>query len=150
MSRASITLETIDQINKLYKQGYRMSDVAVLTHTSLSTVARYVENPRLSSVKAIKSIKKKDAGSKYKKAETLENEGFKAENKIYSVGQKLGIIEHSRAGNDENKKIVTKGTIIYTNDRYFTIKKTKDGQDLYPTSYKYIDILVGDIKVREV
>lgn len=142
--RTKITLEIIDKINKIYNDGYSMEDVAVKAHVSLKTVSRYVTNPRP------KYIRSKASKNKYFPRERRVIRTCNERTHLFSKGQKLEIIESERAGSASNREIRTKGKVIFTNSHYFTLEKSKNGQDLYPISFMYKDILTNQIEAREV
>lgn len=137
MPKVVVTLEMIDEINRLYDKGLKMKDIGKKLKIGHGTVSRYVEHPRPKGREEDSFLIRK----------VIKHEPQKCCNntvKIFEKGTKLAITEDVRMGSSKKIKNTRKGTVIFSNEDYFTVKLKN-----YPEGFKYSDILTGDVQIRK-
>lgn len=135
----AITLETIDRINKLNKQGYSGKAIAEKLGVCRATVSNYTIklniHPRI------------DAINEPERIESRPQRCCNDRLKIFKKGTKLIITERLRQGGEGSgyRKNIRKGTVVFSNEFQFVVefKNRREG-------FKYSDILCEGIEVRKI
>lgn len=137
--RKVITDEMKTDISRMYKEGYGVKSIAEKFNLAISTIRRYTQKPESRRFNSSVTVGKIEENKK------IRNE----REKRFAIGDKLIITGNTRSGSDtgdnRKRKYNIRGKVVFSNYYYFVVK-----MENYKESYKYADILAGDIEVKKV